>query len=149
MLENGEPAEGVHDHPQALPQQTTLATASLSQQPKTQHQHKTGHAHTPQHEHAHDDSAHSHEHAGQSHEHSHGRSLSVIRSLIKQASLPAGVKEGAINRKLRMNNVFLRHIAERLAEVIEVPVEILAVGQHLAARRAPAAVEAIHQGAFA
>src|SRR5437868_78667 len=96
VLENGEPAEGVHDHPQALPQHTTLATASLSQQPKTQHQHKTGHAHTHQHEHAHDDSAHSHEHAGQSHEHSHGRSLSVIRSLIQQASLPAGVKEGAI-----------------------------------------------------
>ncbi|HTD96078.1 MAG TPA: nickel pincer cofactor biosynthesis protein LarC [Edaphobacter sp.] len=53
-------------------------------QPKTQHEHKVGHTHD--HPHTHDEP----------HEHTHGRSLTVIRTLIQSANLPAPVKKTAI-----------------------------------------------------
>jgi len=61
--------------------------APLVRQPETQHQHKTGHAHT------HEPEVHTHDHP---HEHTHGRSLTVIRELIRTAALPAPVIRTAI-----------------------------------------------------
>ncbi len=66
-------------------------------QPEQQHQHKIGHAHTHDHDHAEAtqpaQEAHTHD---QPHTHSHGRSLTVIRSLIQAAPLAAPVKQTAI-----------------------------------------------------
>jgi uncharacterized protein (TIGR00299 family) protein len=66
-------------------------------QPEQQHQHKIGHAHTHDHEHAEAtqpaQEAHTHD---QPHTHSHGRSLTIIRSLIQAAPLASPVKHTAI-----------------------------------------------------
>ena len=64
------------------------------------HGHTHGHTHTNDHEdihtHEHEDThAHEHEHT-HDHEHVHGRSLSVIRELIRGAKLAEGVKSRAI-----------------------------------------------------
>ncbi len=68
----------------AFPQQQ--ASAPHTHQPKTQHQHKTGVPHS----HA-EASVPAHEHP-----HEHGRSLTVIRELIRNASLPGPVIRTAI-----------------------------------------------------
>src|SRR5262249_10967430 len=51
--------------------------------------------------------------------------------------------------ELGVDDVSLRDVTERLAEAVEVLVEVLAVGEHLAAGGAAAAVEAVHERALA
>jgi uncharacterized protein (TIGR00299 family) protein len=59
-----------------------------------EHTHEDGHTHSHEHDHSHDHGhEHTHEHA---HAHVHGRSLSVIRGLIQNASLAENVKRRAI-----------------------------------------------------
>jgi len=83
VLEGDTLAEGhSHEHDTQTHQQP-LRDAAYSQQPKTQHLHKGGHAHT-------------HDHEPHTHEDSHGRSLSVIKTLIKAAPLAEPVKTTAI-----------------------------------------------------
>ena len=64
--------------------------------PETQHQHKTGvpHAHDDDHSHTHDQ-PHIHSQDDQP-RHSHGRSLTVIREMIRAAKLPGPVVHTAI-----------------------------------------------------
>jgi uncharacterized protein (TIGR00299 family) protein len=71
-------------------QQHQQPPAPLTRHPETQHQHKTGHPHT----HA-DEPAHPHVHTDE-HRHEHGRSLTVIRELIRTAALPGPVVHTAI-----------------------------------------------------
>ncbi len=71
----------------ALPQQQPRAPHT--HHPQTQHQHKIGVPHT----HADD---HTHEAEPHPHEHTHGRSLTVIRELIRSSKLPAPVIHTAI-----------------------------------------------------
>ncbi len=83
VLEGETLAEGhSHEH-ETQTHQHPLRDEGYSQQPKTQHLHKGGHAHT-------------HDHEPHTHEHTHGRSLSVIRTLIQAAPLAAPVKQTAI-----------------------------------------------------
>jgi uncharacterized protein (TIGR00299 family) protein len=89
VLEGGRlaeaPAQNAFEH-----QQTA---ASLTRQPETQHQHKAGHPHT------HEPEVHSHDQSHEdfrAHEHTHGRSLTVIRELIRASGLPTPVIHTAI-----------------------------------------------------
>jgi uncharacterized protein (TIGR00299 family) protein len=82
VLENGKPAEA----PQPLKHDKAVDQQQVHQHqhhPGTQHQHKIGHVSGEPHTHH--------------HPHTHGRSLSVIRSLIQSASLPDAVKHTAIH----------------------------------------------------
>jgi uncharacterized protein (TIGR00299 family) protein len=87
VLEGGHIAETAPHTHQVSPVQEQLAPAPHSHHPQTQHLHKTGHAHTHPHE------EHTHEHA---HEHAHGRSLTVIRKLIRDSKLAGPVIHTAI-----------------------------------------------------
>jgi uncharacterized protein (TIGR00299 family) protein len=83
VLEGDTLAEGhSHEH-ETQTHQHPLRDDAYTQQPKTQHLHKGGHAHT-------------HDHEPHTHEHAHGRSLSVIRTLIQAAPLAEPVKQTAI-----------------------------------------------------
>ena len=87
VLEHGTPAEVEvpnshshieHQHPH-----------DHTHQPQTQHLHKTGQPHTHE-------PAHTHELAAEVHTHTHGRSLTVIRTLIQSSTLADAVKSLAI-----------------------------------------------------
>ena len=67
------------------------ATSSHEHTHRHEHEHAAGHNH----EHA-ATASHTHDHS-HSHSHAHGRSLSAIRKLIQETSLPAVVKNTAIN----------------------------------------------------
>jgi uncharacterized protein (TIGR00299 family) protein len=87
-----------HADADSFREQRTRQGEPLQQEPNTQHLHKGGHAH--EHTHAPSDSAgtatvEAHAHSEQ-HEHSHGRSLTVIRELIRSSGLEGPVKEFAI-----------------------------------------------------
>jgi pyridinium-3,5-bisthiocarboxylic acid mononucleotide nickel chelatase len=92
VLEGGELAEEKPSHSHSMHDDDLHQTAGRafeqSHQPRTQHQHKTGHTHTHEHNH--------HEEDGHSHSHTHGRSLTEIRTLIKNADLHEAVKTTAI-----------------------------------------------------
>jgi uncharacterized protein (TIGR00299 family) protein len=82
-----------HSHSEEVVQQVQHGAYTL--QPQTQHLHKTGHAHTHAHDHE-QDGTHSQEHGEPAHTHAHGRSLRVIREIIRGAALPTPVKDFAI-----------------------------------------------------
>src|SRR5580698_5728112 len=94
VLENGRLADAPHA-PTAAPfdrflDQPPAEEHTHRQQPKTQHLHKVGHAHGHDHDHGHShDDSHDTEHV-------HGRSLTVIRQMIRDSSLTAPVKHTAI-----------------------------------------------------
>jgi pyridinium-3,5-bisthiocarboxylic acid mononucleotide nickel chelatase len=82
VLENGQRAETAHkhEHPQQQPHEH-------HHHPKTQHFHKAGYSHDRTHDHEDDHRQN----------HIHGRSLSVIRTLIQSSSLAEQVKQTAIH----------------------------------------------------
>jgi uncharacterized protein (TIGR00299 family) protein len=86
VLEDVREGTRLAESPQLQHQQSP---ASLSRQPETQHQHKAGHRHTHGEDHA-------YEVAPNTHGHAHGRSLTVIRELIRASNLPAPVVRTAI-----------------------------------------------------
>jgi len=103
------------------------------QQPKTQHLHKVGHSHG--HDHAHDhDHPYSHDHdPGHSHDHVHGRSLTVIRTLIQDSSLAAPVKQTAIrafellgSSEARIHNVPVEQIHFHEVGAVDAIIDIAA-----------------------
>jgi uncharacterized protein (TIGR00299 family) protein len=75
----------------AVQQQQTDSKAAYTRQPRTQHLHKIGAAHDHDPDHVHE--SHSHQDAAG---HRHGRSLTVIRTLIQNAALDEPVKLTAI-----------------------------------------------------
>jgi pyridinium-3,5-bisthiocarboxylic acid mononucleotide nickel chelatase len=94
-------------------------------QPKTQHLHKTGHTHDHPHDHAHDDP--------HTHEHTHGRSLTVIRTLIQNANLPAPVKQTAIKTfellgasEAKIHNVDIEEIHFHEVGAVDAIVDVVA-----------------------
>lgn len=93
--------------------------------PKTQHMHKGGHQHEHPHEHFHEhphrhehdhghEHGHKHEH-GHEHPHVHGRSLSGIEALLRDAALDEGVRRMALRA--------FRLLGESEAKIHNVPVE--------------------------
>ncbi len=113
VLEGEHLAESAHTHTAHMDsaQATAESSASfpeqvsaheLQQQLKTQHLHKGGHTHANAEVHTHAD-AHSHHHSDEqdsqssTHEHAHGRSLSVIRDLIRGAPLAEPMKNFAVH----------------------------------------------------
>src|SRR5439155_23478731 len=60
-----------------------------------------------------------------------------------------GVEERPEDGESVVDDVLLRDVAERLAEVVEMAIKVLAVGEHPAAGGAAAAVEAVHERALA
>ncbi len=107
VLENGQPAEAGtdrHEHTHTLASGGEANASSHSHavqeqhthehhhHPGTQHLHKTGHAHT------HDPEPHTHGPGDNAptHGHSHGRSLTVIRDLIRSSTLAEPVKNFAV-----------------------------------------------------
>ncbi len=62
---------------------------------------------------------------------------------------PGGVVERPVDGQQRVNDVLLRDVAERLAEAVEMAIEVLAVGQDLTAGGTAPTVEAVHERAFA
>jgi pyridinium-3,5-bisthiocarboxylic acid mononucleotide nickel chelatase len=72
-------------------QQQKPSDLAYKQQPKTQHLHKTGVPHSHDQNHVHEPHSHS-----EPHDHVHGRSLTVIRTLIQNAPLDEAVKLTAI-----------------------------------------------------
>ena len=98
VYEGGHLAEKHHTH-------THEADAS----PPHEHTHKAGHTH----EHSHEDSNdHADDH---SHQHTHGRSLTVIRTLIQSANLNPAIKQTAIHA--------FELLGESEAKIHNVPVE--------------------------
>ena len=103
VLEGARLAEDAADEADSFQDQQTLEVHTHQRYPETQHEHKTGYPHTHSEEHAHTHEllfpshthghGHSHEHG---HDHTHGRSLTVIRELIRSSSLPAPVVQTAI-----------------------------------------------------
>jgi hypothetical protein len=73
----------------AVQQQKTDCEAAYTRQPRTQHLHKIGAAHDHDQDHIHE--SHSHKAV-----HAHGRSLTIIRTLIQKAALDEPVKLTAI-----------------------------------------------------
>ena len=105
--------------------QRNLTEPAHSHHPKTQHLHKTGHAH-----------AHPHTHTGEqepAHEHVHGRSLTVIRSLIGRADLHPQVKQKAIQifellgtSEAKIHNVPVEEIHFHEVGAVDAMVDIVA-----------------------
>jgi uncharacterized protein (TIGR00299 family) protein len=108
VLENGHLAEAhTHEHTHTEAHSHTEASAHThtpleqtpredvhQHHPKTQHLHKTGHPHTHAEAHSH---AEAHTHDPEPHEHAHGRSLTVIGDLIRNAPLAEPVKNFALH----------------------------------------------------
>ncbi len=106
-----------------------------------EHRHAHAHPHTDEHEHEHDhphvpghthDHAHGHTHA-HAHPHTHGRSLSVIRTLIGNAPLPAPVRQFAIrtfellgSAEAKIHNVPVEHIHFHEVGAVDAIVDIVA-----------------------
>lgn len=82
--------------------------------PKTQHLHKTGHVHDHPHTHADEAQVHSHDDAG-ANDHVHGRSLTIIRSIIESSDLAGEVKRTAIQT--------FQLLGESEAKIHNVPIE--------------------------
>jgi pyridinium-3,5-bisthiocarboxylic acid mononucleotide nickel chelatase len=139
VLEDGHLAEDVtrhHSHASAhshihdqtpeaqdsVQQQRSGSAAAYTQQPKTQHLHKTG---TP---HSHDQ-----DHIHHSAPHAHGRSLTVIRTLIQNAALDEPVKQTAIrafellgHAEARIHNVLVDDIHFHEVGAVDAIVDIVA-----------------------
>ncbi|MDE3103602.1 MAG: nickel pincer cofactor biosynthesis protein LarC [Acidobacteriota bacterium] len=114
VMVNGTPADApaVASQPVAAQQEPLHQHSHThSHHPRTQHEHKAGHPHSHDHSHSHD---HPHEHAPSA-EHQHGRSLSVIRSLILNAALPQPVKDLALHT--------FQLLGQAEAKIHNVPVE--------------------------
>jgi uncharacterized protein (TIGR00299 family) protein len=88
-------------------EQHTHEVEGLHRHPEVQHEHKTGHPdantethhHNGEQAHTHEILFHNHKHDpshSHSHDHSHGRSLTVIRELIRSSALPEPVVRTAI-----------------------------------------------------
>ena len=129
VLEGGKVADG------GLPEDETHHQHSHqphSHQPKTQHLHKTGHAHD--HPHTHDHQPHTHDHEPhEHHEHAHGRSLTVIRSLIESADLAEPVKRTAVRAfellggsEAKIHNVPIEQIHFHEVGAVDAIVDIVA-----------------------
>ncbi len=93
VLEHGAPAEPEVPLSHSHIQHQHSHEHTHTHQPQTQHLHKTGqpHTHEPAEPHTHEEHAEPHAHA-----HTHGRSLTVIRTLIQSSSLAGPVKSLAI-----------------------------------------------------
>ena len=109
VLEGEHLSEGAHSHTTHISSASFTEQVSahpLQPQLKTQHLHKGGHAHAGSDSHTHSEAhghAHSHHqgderesHTSSTHGHAHGRSLSVIRDLIRKAPLAEPVKNFAV-----------------------------------------------------
>ncbi len=101
----------------AAPQQQTSREAH-TMQPQTQHLHKAGH---------------SHDHEPHSHPHIHGRSLSVIKTIIQGAALSDAVKQTAIrtfellgHSEAKIHNVPVEEIHFHEVGAIDAIVDIVA-----------------------
>lgn len=99
-------------------------------QPRTQHLHRAGGSH--EHPHTHQPEAHSHELGEHSHE--PGRSLTEIRELIMQASLPGAVKTMAMrafdllgHSEAKIHNVPVEQIHFHEVGAVDAIVDIVAV----------------------
>jgi uncharacterized protein (TIGR00299 family) protein len=96
--------------------------------PETQHQHKTGVPHTHDHSHTHEAEPHTHEH-----DHDHGRSLTVIRELIRSSKLSAPVIRTAVrafellgNSEAKIHNVPVEQIHFHEVGAVDAIVDIVA-----------------------
>ena len=121
-------------------------------QTKTQHLHKGGHDHSHHHEPAaglHTEQAHSQESAegdGHAHSHEHGRSLTVIRELIRKSGLAEAVKARAIRTfevlggsEAKIHNVPIDEIHFHEVGAVDAIVDIVA---------ASAGIEALNEAAL-
>ena len=149
VLEGNRLAEGnarSHDHElspeqcSVLPEQSAGRDAAYTPQPQTQHLHMTGQPHSHEHDqHSHEHDQHSHEHDQQPHTHDephshvHGRSLSVIRTLINAAPLADPVKQTAIrafellgHSEAKIHNVPVEQIHFHEVGAVDAIVDIVA-----------------------
>lgn len=122
VMENGKPAEKAaahaHDHFQ---EQRSSEEGTHQHHPKTQHLHKAGHAYS--HERDHDEE----------YDLGHGRSLSVIRSLIQSSPLASPVKATAIRAfellgasEAKIHNVNIEKIHFHEVGAVDAIVDIVA-----------------------
>ena len=88
VLEHGTPAESEVPHSHSHIEHQHPHDHPHTHQPQTQHLHKTGQPHTHEEAPA--------QKSGETHTHSHGRSLTVIRTLIQSSALAGPVKSLAI-----------------------------------------------------
>jgi pyridinium-3,5-bisthiocarboxylic acid mononucleotide nickel chelatase len=143
VLEDGHPAEvemhshshaSAHNHahdqtPEAhdsIQQQRSHPEAAYAHQPKTQHLHKTGVTRGHDQDHVHEPHTHNEPH-------SHGRSLTVIRTLIQNAPLDEPVKQTAIrtfellgHAEARIHNVPVDDIHFHEVGAVDAIVDIVA-----------------------
>jgi uncharacterized protein (TIGR00299 family) protein len=110
-------AEKTHEHESS--NNTEQQTHTHQHNPKTQHQHKAGHTHD-------------HPHT-QENEHTHGRSLTVIRTLIQSANLKPAVKQTAIHAfellgasEAKIHNVSIEKIYFHEVGAVDAIVDIVA-----------------------
>ncbi len=124
VYEGTKPAEETHTHHREdeASHQTHQQTHTHQHLPKTQHQHKAGHSHNPSETHS------------EAHEHTHGRSLSVIRTLIQSANLKPVVKQTAIHAfellgasEAKIHNVPIEKIHFHEVGAVDAIVDIVAV----------------------
>jgi uncharacterized protein (TIGR00299 family) protein len=136
VLEGGHLAEEMvegHTHkdlPAPFDEQRPQEQPAHTHNPKTQHLHKTGQPHS--HDHPHEPQTH--DETTEHHDHVHGRSLSVIRSLIQSAPLDEPVKQLAIrafeflgHSEAKIHNVPVEQIHFHEVGAVDAIVDIVAV----------------------
>jgi len=135
VLENGRLADAPST-PSAPPvdgfrDQHPADEATHQHQPKTQHLHKVGHTHD--HGHSPDPGQGQGQDDDRAHEHVHGRSLTVIRQMIRDSSLAAPVKHTAIRAfellgasEARIHNVPVEEIHFHEVGAVDAIIDIVA-----------------------
>lgn len=129
VLEGNRPAEKAQD---AFEHQRGREVLTHLRHPETQHQRKIGIPLTHAHPHTHNAEPHAHEH-NEHHEHSHGRSLTVIRELIRGSGLSAPVVHTAIRAfellgasEAKIHNAPIEHIHFHEVGAVDAIVDIVA-----------------------